>query len=154
MVKYRRHRTKGGIYFLTVVLQDRQSSILIEHINLLREAMKQVKESHPFKINAMVILPDHFHAIWELPEDSDNYSQRLRLFKCNFTRKLIKVSNQYTKNHHGVYNIWQTRFWEHTIRDDKDFENHVNYVHYNPVKHGLVKNVKDWPYSTFHQQAQ
>lgn len=150
MVLYRRNRVRGGCYFFTVTLQDRRSRLLVEHIAELRDVFRQVKARMPFQINAIVVLPDHIHAIFTLPADDDNYSSRWRLIKSRYTRALLKKGIPLAANDAGEYNLWQRRFWEHTIRDNEDLNNHINYIHYNPVKHGLVEQVSEWPYSSFH----
>lgn len=151
MVHYRRYKVGGGTYFFTVVLADRKSTILTDYIDGFRSSLKRVQSLHPFTIHAIVVLPDHFHTIWEMPDDDDNFSIRMRLLKNLFTRHVAKAGHQMSLNYRGEKNLWQRRFWEHVIRDELDFENHTNYIHYNPVKHGLVKHVVDWPYSSFHQ---
>ena len=151
MVNYRRSKISGGKYFFTIALRDRRSKLLVERIELLREAMRATQLRDAFTLDAIVVLPEHLHAIWQLPEGDSNYSSRWRKIKSYFTRGLIKLGYPIEKNHRGEYLIWQRRFWEHTIRDEKDFERHANYIHYNPVKHGLVKKVQDWPYSSFHR---
>jgi len=114
-------------------------------------------QRHPFKIDAFVLLPDHLHCIWSLPQGDDNFSTRWRLVKSYFSRR---CESQYQGNISASREkkreqaIWQRRFWEHVIRDDKDFVNHVQYIHYNPVKHGLVRAPKDWEYSSFHRYVQ
>ncbi len=151
MVNYRRNYVQGGSYFFTVNLQDRQSKLLIDHIDLLREAFRTVRSQQPFSIIAIVILPEHIHTIWELPPDDDNYSSRWRAIKSLFTRSLVKKGVELSKNKKGEYSLWQRRFWEHTIRDENDLQRHVDYIHYNPVKHGWVDSVKEWEYSSFHR---
>jgi putative transposase len=150
MVNYRRFKIPGGSYFFTVTLRDRASIILTKYIDILRDAIHHVKKYRPFKIDTLVVLPDHLHAIWTLPPDDDNYSIRWNQIKGRFTQ-IVKRQENFKKDNRNEYNLWQRRFWEHVIKDDLDMENHVNYIHYNPVKHGLAKRVKDWPYSTFHQ---
>ena len=150
MVLYRRNRVAGGSYFFTVTLRDRSSRTLVENIAELRAAFRQAKASMPFHINAIVVLPEHIHAIFTLPDGDDNYSSRWRLIKSIYTQKLIKKGVPLAANGRGEYNLWQSRFWEHTIRDDEDMENHINYIHFNPVKHKFVERVADWPYSSFH----
>ena len=154
MVHYRRNRVAGGSYFFTVNLQNRQSTFLTNHIDLLRESFNEVKRQYPFNIDAIVILPEHLHAVWNLPEEDTNYSVRWQLLKSLFTRKLVINGVSLTKSIKGEYDLWQRRYWEHTIRDDRDMQRHIEYIHYNPVKHGLVKQVKDWPYSSFHQYVE
>jgi putative transposase len=151
MVNYRRCYIKGGKYFFTVTLNNRKSDLLVEHIDLLRESMRTVQLNYSYEIDAVVILPDHIHTIWQLPRNDANYSLRWRKIKSCFTQGLLRFGYQLEKNARGECNIWQKRFWEHTIEDEKDFEAHVNYIHYNPVKHKLVTNVLDWPYSSFHR---
>ncbi|OOF46406.1 REP-associated tyrosine transposase [Rodentibacter trehalosifermentans] len=149
---YRRNYIKGGTFFFTVKLADPKSHLLIEHIDLLREAYQFVKQKYPFKTEAICILPNHIHCIWTLPENDSNYSLRLRLLKTRFSSHFKAKNNlSPSKQRRKEKGIWQRRFYEHTIRDDKDFENCVNYIHYNPVKHGWVEKVKDWQFSTFHQ---
>jgi putative transposase len=153
MVLYRRNRVKGGTYFFTVTLKNRRSSLLIEHIDFLRKAVRQTRNDQPFQIDAWVVLPEHIHALWTLPMGDDNYSGRWSLIKSRFSRSVAKVRNL-TPNAKGEYNIWQRRFWEYTIRDDDDFSKHIDYIHYNPVKHGYVDKVRDWQYSTFHRYVE
>jgi putative transposase len=151
MMNYRRNYIKGGKYFFTVTLRDRQSKLLIDEVDLLKNAMKLTQLNHPYLIEAVVVLPDHIHAVWRLPEDDANYSLRWGKIKSYFTRGLQKLGYKLEKNNRNEYKNWQRRFWEHTIIDERDFEAHVNYIHYNPVKHGLVERPLDWPYSSFHR---
>ena len=151
MVLYRRNRTQGGAFFSTVTLADRRSRMLVEHTDLLREAFRMVRREHPFRIEAMVVLPDHLHTIWTLPQDDNDYSSRWRAIKSRFTRAVRKRGVPLIPNAKGEYGLWARRYWEHTIRDDRDLQTHVDYIHYNPIKHGLVKRVTDWPFSSFHR---
>ncbi len=151
MVLYRRNRVAGGTYFFTVTLRDRRSDMLVRQVGLLRGAFRSVREEWPYTVDAIVILPDHLHTIWTLPDVDDDYPKRWRAIKSRFTQQLQKSGIPLAANHRGEYPLWQRRFWEHTIRDDNDFQNHVDYIHWNPVKHGLVKRVADWPYSSFHK---
>lgn len=155
MTSYRRYRIKGGTYFFTVNLLDRRSSLLIQQIQLLRNSMRRVKLNHPFNIDAMVVLPDHLHCILTLPQNDHNFSLRWRQIKSEFSRNISKTEcrtkSRISKQERG---IWQRRFWEHAIRDDIDFQNHVDYIHFNPVKHGLVEQVSQWSYSTFHKYVE
>lgn len=151
MVKYRRNYLAGGTYFFTVNLQDRKSTLLVDHVNELRYAFQHARAKMPFKIDAIVILPEHIHSIFTLPDGDFNYASRWRFIKSVFTRKLLKAGVSLIRNQRGEYNLWQKRFWEHTIRDDNDMENHVDYIHFNPVKHKHVARVADWPYSSFHE---
>ena len=150
MSRYRRNRVPGGTYFFTLVLADRPSSLLTREIDLLRRAWLDVSARHPFETLAVCILPDHLHAIWRLPEGDADYSLRWNQIKGGFSRhippKAPPVKNTARRKH-----IWQRRFWEHTIRDDKDMQAHVDYIHFNPVRHGLVSRVREWPHSSFHR---
>ena len=154
MTNYRRNRVKGGTYFFTVNLLDRRSNLLVEHIDSLREAVQQVKQRKPFDIDAWVVLPEHLHCLWTLPEGDADFSSRWQEIKKRFSKALQpeepRSTSRTTKHERG---IWQRRFWEHTIRDDQDHAAHMDYIHFNPVKHGLVANVADWPYSTFHRSV-
>jgi putative transposase len=151
MVNYRRSQIAGGTFFFTVNLQDRRRALLVEHADGLRDIVRTVRRESPFVIDAMVVLPDHWHAVWTLPPDDANYTARIRLVKARFTKHLLRAGVPLTKDTRGEYQLWQKRFWEHTIRDDRDFEAHVNYVHINPVKHGHVTRAIDWPHSTLHR---
>jgi putative transposase len=152
MPNYRRKRIPGGTYFFTVNLLDRKSSLLIDHIAELREAVRIVRDKQPFHIDAWVVLPDHMHAIWTLPPGDDQYSNRWRAIKKAFSKAIPKTEYRSAirikRNERGV---WQRRFWEHTITNDADYEAHMDYIHYNPVKHAWVQSVKEWPYSSFHR---
>jgi putative transposase len=152
MTDYRRNRVAGGSYFFTVNLADRAATLLIDHIDLLRSAVRYTHERHPFIIDAMVVLPDHLHAVWTLPIDDADYETRWRLIKTMFSRGVPHNENRnQSRMNKGERGIWQRRYWEHTIRDDLDFSRHVDYVHINPVKHGYVTRVADWPHSSFHR---
>lgn len=141
MSDYRRHYQPGGSWFFTVNLRDRHSDLLTCHIGALREAVARVKRKSPFAIDAWVVLPEHMHCIWTLPENDSDYSGRWREIKKAFTKSVL------------VQTVWQPRFWEHTIRNDEDLRRHIDYIYMNPVKHGWVKRVGDWPYSTFHRDV-
>ena len=150
-MRYRRADAAGGTYFFTVNLAERRSDLLVRHIDDLRAAMKTVKDAHPFAILAMVVLPEHLHAIWSLPPGDADYPMRWSLIKAGFSRRLakgehIRASRQ-AKRERG---IWQRRYWEHQIRDEVDLARHVDYIHFNPVKHGWVTHPVDWPHSTLH----
>jgi putative transposase len=151
MVLYRRNFVPGGTFFFTAAIVDRRTGALIENIGLLRHACRLTCQERPFSINAVVVLPDHLHIITTLPADDADYPGRWKRCKSLFSRLVAKRSSGGSKNQRGEYALWQRRYWEHTIRDDVDFERHVNYIHYNPVKHGLVTRVADWPYSSFHR---
>ena len=153
MSNYRRFRVKVGTYFFTVNCLDRTSRhFLIDNIDNLRTAIQRVKNKRPFHIDGWVVLPEHMHCIWTLPDNDDDYATRWRLIKTFFSQSLAK--NEYRSNNRirrGERGIWQQRYWEHTIRNDNDYQRHMDYLHYNPVKHGYVKNVIDWPFSSFHR---
>jgi putative transposase len=154
MTSYRRNFVPGGSYFFTVNLADRRLRLLTDHIDLLRRAVRDVRAGHPFTIEATVVLPDHLHTVWTLPEGNADFATRWRLIKAAFSRGLPhgeRVSS--SRSNKGERGIWQRRYWEHTLRDELDFERHVDYIHFNPVKHGHVTRVIDWPYSTFHQMV-
>jgi putative transposase len=151
MVRYRRNFLPGGTFFFTVTLDDRSSSALIDHVGLLRAAFRHARNEKPFTIDAIVILPDHLHAIWTLPEGDADFSDRWRRIKGAFTRGALARGVSAPRNHRGEYALWQRRFWEHTVRNDEDFERCANYIHFNPVKHGLVLLPVAWPYSSLHR---
>ena len=151
MTDYRRIYIPGAIWFFTVNLAERKGNqLLLEHIEKLRESFIKVSKDHPFKIIAIVVLPDHLHCLLSLPEGDSDFSTRWGLIKANFSRSIAKgekVSNSRSKR--SERGIWQRRFWEHLIRDEKDLSAHLDYIHWNPVKHGLTKNAADWKYSSF-----
>ncbi len=158
MPNYRRARTKGGIYFFTVVTHNREPLFSRpSHIKTLQLIIEDVRNERVFTEIACVILPDHIHALWKLPEGDDDYSKRWGLIKARFT-KTLRTGNQHVGRALpdmspavNAPQIWQKRFWEHQIRNEVDLNNHIDYTHFNPVKHGLVKNVGDWQYSSFHR---
>ncbi|HEX5127253.1 MAG TPA: transposase [Rhodocyclaceae bacterium] len=154
MVFYRRNYVPGGTFFFTVTLRDRRSDLLVRHVDLLRDAVAAAKAKRAFTIDAMVVMPDHVHAIWTLPEDDHDYSGRWRLIKSAFVRGLAKSGVPIARNARGEADVWQRRFWEHTIRDDADFERHADYIHFNPVKHGYVSSPADWPHSSIHRYVE
>jgi len=129
--------------------------MLVDHIDLLRTTLRKVKEDHPFCIDAMVVLPEHLHCVWTLPVGDADYGTRWALIKAGFSRNLPSLEGRSkSREKRGERGIWQRRYWEHMIRDERDFERHVDYVHWNPVKHGWVERVADWPYSSFHGYVQ
>lgn len=150
---YRRAWHPGGSWFFTVnLLHRRNNTLLVEHIDCLRNAVRVVKNRHPFTIHAWVVLPEHLHCILALPADDTQFALRWRLIKLLFSRSLPRTEfRSVVRQRRGERGIWQRRFWEHRIRDAEDFAAHMNYVHFNPVKHGLVQRVADWPFSTFHR---
>jgi putative transposase len=122
-----------------VTLRDRRSDLLVTQIDLLRAAVAETMRRAPFAVDAWVVLPEHMHCIWTLPPGDDDYSGRWREVKKFFSRRVPEER------------VWQPRFWEHTVRDERDYAVHVDYVHFNPVKHGLVERVADWRFSSFHR---
>lgn len=151
-MQYRRVVIPNATYFFTAKLFDQKTQLLIKHIDQIRLAIQHVKLKHPFKIDAIIILPDHLHMIMTLPKDDANYSMRWRLIKSYFSRSIEKFESiSVSRKNKRERGIWQRRFWEHTIRDEIDYENHVNYIHYNPVKHGYAKSPADWRYSSIHR---
>jgi len=150
-MQYRRADIKGATYFFTVNLAERNNTLLVDEFDKLRATINKVKNNHPFILDAFVVLPDHLHAIWTLPEGDNDFSKRWMLIKAGFSRQLSKnerINKSRIKK--GERGIWQRRYWEHLIRDEDDYQNHVNYIHYNPVKHGYVQRAVEWPYSTIH----
>jgi putative transposase len=154
MVGYRRNFIPGGTYFFTVTLEDRRSKMLVDRIGRLRSALRAARRERPFTIDAVVILPDHLHAIFTLPPNDFDFSGRWRRIKGHFSSALIDASIELNRRPNGELALWQRRFWEHTIRDESDFSRHVDYIHFNPVKHGHVQRVRDWPYSSFHRYVE
>ncbi|MBR0740394.1 transposase [Bradyrhizobium liaoningense] len=151
MVLYRRNFLPGGTYFFTVTLIDRRSSLLTDNIDALRSAFRSARKERPFEIDAIVILPDHLHAVMSLPLDDANFVGRWRRIKGHFSSALLHAAAKIARHSSGELALWQRRYWEHTIRDEGDFARHVDYVHFNPVKHGHVRRVGDWPHSSFHR---
>jgi putative transposase len=144
-MQYRRARIQGGSYFFTVVTHNRRKIFAADkNIEILRAGFQYVMRKHPFRIDAHVILPDHAHFIWTLPDDDSDFSMRWRLIKSYFTRHFQAAAAP-------RYSLWQKKFWEHLIRDERDMKNHVEYIHYNPVKHGLVQSPIEWPFSSIHR---
>jgi len=153
MSRYRRLRIPGGSYFFTVCLERRgPGGMLVRHVDALREAVRAVRAARPFRIDAWVVLPDHMHAVWTLPPGDGDYAGRWRLIKWRFSRAVPPDGAlSPARQARGERGLWQRRYWEHAIRDDGDYARHVDYVHVNPLKHGLVARVADWPHSSFHR---
>lgn len=152
MTEYRRHFVPGGTYFFTVNLANRSHGLLVEHIAPLRRAVAETQREHPFELDAVVILPDHLHAVRTLPPGDADFSTRWRKIKACFSRALPRTERRSaSRAGKGERGIRQRRFWEHSIRDAGDLRRHMDYIHYNPVKHGHCRTVADWPYSTFHR---
>jgi putative transposase len=152
MSRYRRARVEGGVFFFTVVLADRSNDLLIRQVDRFRRVYASVRHRPPFETIAICILPDHLHAVWSLPSGDADFSLRWNLIKSGFSRGLAGAAqltaSGIAKREKG---LWQRRYWEHAIRDDTDLERHVDYIHFNPVKHGYVSRVSEWPYSSFHR---
>lgn len=150
MPNYRRNRVEGGSYFFTVNLRDRRSDILVAEIDAFRDAVSATKARHPFHIDAWVVLPEHMHCLWTLPPGDHDFPVRWRMIKALFSRSVPHVSaNRLSLVRKRETGIWQRRYWEHTIRRDQDYAAHMDYIHFNPVKHGLVVHPADWPFSSF-----
>ncbi|MDC9729221.1 MAG: transposase [Methyloprofundus sp.] len=152
MSDYHRYRVSGGCYFFTVNLYDRHKSLLIENLDLLRESVRSCKQKRPFHIDAWVVLPEHMHCIWTLPEGDVDFSNRWKMIKTQFSKGVAKGEKRsFAQVKRGERGIWQRRYWEHLIRDEVDYKNHMDYLHFNPVKHGWVERAIDWQYSSFHR---
>lgn len=151
MVQYRRAQTEGAAWFFTVALEDRRTRLLTDHVDVLREAFRSVHDKRPFDLDAVVVLPEHLHAIWVLPEGDADHAVRWQLVKTQFTQALQRAGVPVPRRANGEPALWQRRYWEHLIRDEDDWQRHRDYVHYNPVKHGHVSRVVDWPHSSFHR---
>jgi len=169
MSDYRRFRVKGATYFFTVNLAERGRATLTDNIDMLRHVFALAARRRPFVTDAIVILPDHLHCIWTLPEGDSDYSTRWGAIKSQFTMAICRAgfspppalpvvqSGRYAglkpdlRENKREKGVWQRRFWEHCIRDEADYREHMRYCWKNPVKHGLVKNPEDWPYSSIHR---
>ncbi len=142
----------GGTYFFTVNLADRSSCLLVERIDALRLSVQDAKRTRPFESIAWVVLPDHMHALWRLPDGDEDFATRWMRIKQGFCERVPRRERipalRRSRNERG---IWQRRYWEHLIRDERDLHNHIDYIHFNPVKHGYVARAHDWPYSSFHR---
>jgi putative transposase len=153
LMQYRRVLVPGGTHFFTVVTYQRRPLLESpESVENLRSAFRKIITTHPFTIVASVILPDHMHFIWSLPEGDKDYPTRWRLIKSHFTRNFSshsRVSGNSSRIRKGEQDVWQRRYWEHLIRDENDLARHIEYIHYNPVKHGLAQSPAEWPYSSF-----
>ena len=153
MPNYRRAWHPGGTYLFTVnLLQRHGNDLLVKNADLLRKVVRSVQARHPFRIHGWVVLPEHMHCVIELPPGDADFATRWRLIKMDFSKALPKTEAlSKVRAARGERGIWQRRYWEHLIRDDADMQAHMDYVHFNPVKHGLVRRVADWPISTFHE---
>lgn len=151
MSTYRRNRIAGGTYFFTVVAAERRAALCLDGVlRALGEAVRKVRTGQPFHVIAWVLLPDHLHCIWRLPDGDDDFPGRWSAIKRLTTQGVPGLATDvHTTKREG--RLWQRRFREHTIRDERDLALHFDYVHWNPVRHGLVRDVGAWPYSTFHR---
>ena len=150
MPEYRRNRVPGGCYFLTINLRDRHSDLLVREIEPLRAAVRQTRARLPFHIDAWVVLPEHMHCLWTLPEDDVDFPARVQSIKAAFSRLMPKPQSRrpslIRKREAG---IWQRRYWERTVRDQQEYAAYMDYIHFNPVSHGLAPSPSMWPFSTF-----
>jgi putative transposase len=157
MTSYRRAQFEGGYYFFTVVTLKRRTFLTDELARAcLRAAWEETRRRSYFEVVALCLLPDHIHCIWKLPEGDRDFSLRWSRIKAGFTRRYLNSGGEeciqtFSRSIKRERGIWQRRFWEHQVRDVEDLQRHIDYVHYNPVKHGLVEQVEDWPWSTYHR---
>jgi len=157
MPRYLRPKMAGGTFFFTVVIFLRRTFFARESSRrILIQAIREVQELYPLTIEALVLLPDHLHSLWTMPEGDKDFAKRWGLIKAKFSKRTREFFHQEdlvspSRQKRRETTIWQRRFWEHAIRDERDFQKHFDYIHYNPVKHGLVSRARDWPYSTFHR---
>ena len=157
MPNYRRNYVPGGTYFFTAVTLGRRPILTTPRArDCLRSALATVRAARPFEVSAVVLLPDHLHAVWVLPPEDDDYSTRWSHLKSEFTRLYLAAGGTVgpatlSRVRHRERAVWQRRFWERTCRDEDDLKRLVDYVHWNPRKHGLVRQVKDYPWSSFHR---
>lgn len=157
MPEYRRIKIKGGTYFFTVVTFGRQPILTHDQVRAaLQEGIQEVRQSLPFIIDAWVLFPDHLHTIWTLPENDDNFASRWAIIKRTVSKRCDSLDGIWgpegaSRSKRSESRIWQRRYWEHIIRDEMDLQRHLDYLHWNPVKHGYVKRVIEWPHSTFHR---
>ena len=154
MPDYRRYFTPGSMCFFTVNLKNRKSTLLTDRIEILREAWRKTATDYTFETLAVCILPDHLHCILKLRDGDEDFPLRWRLIKSRFSRSIASTDDPASGTRKGERGIWQRRYWDHVIRTERDFETHVNYIHHNPVKHGLVTDPDDWPYSSWHRFKQ
>jgi putative transposase len=155
MPEYRRSQIAGGTYFFTVVTRRRRPVLTETYArSALRAAIQQARKTLPFVIEAWVLMPDHLHCIWTLPHGDTNYAARWAIIKRHASRAMASNETALTegsRQKRGEYGFWQRRFWEHLIRDEEDLRRHLDYIHWNPVKHGCARTVAVWPYSSFHR---
>lgn len=151
MPNYLRPRRPGSTIYFTVALADRGAETLTREVETLRHAVRMTRAERPFDIDAWVVLPDHMHCIWTLPEGDSDYATRWTVIKARFSRAMPHTSRRASHVIRREHGLWQRRYWEHHIRDEADFENHLRYCWHNPVKHGYVDHPRDWPYSSYHR---
>lgn len=151
MPRYHRPWVPGGTWFFTVNLQDRSSDLLVNEMQALRAAFAITRATRPFRLLAAVVMPDHLHCLWTLPPgDSDN-AMRWRLIKADFSRRVRGRQPRESQRRHRERGLWQRRYWERLVVDERDLHAHIDYIHYNPVRHGLADRAIDWPHSSFHR---
>ncbi|GLK92123.1 REP-associated tyrosine transposase [Pseudomonas turukhanskensis] len=152
MSSYRRPHHAAGLYFFTLVTANRRPVLIDPGLRrALHDAIAAVRQRYPFTIHAWVLLPDHLHCIWELPKNDTDFSKRWSLIKAQVSQRYRAAPNNSSKQRRHELGLWQRRFWEHRVRDDEDYRRHMDYVHWNPVKHGLARTVAEWPWSSFHR---
>lgn len=153
-MRYKRMKVEGASYFFTLVTHERRKLFAErECVALFESAVSRIRERHPFEVEALVVLPDHLHTLWQLPPGTADYSTRWRLIKEAFTKAYLKryppPNVNPSRRARGEQSLWQRRFWEHLVRDDRDFGDHLDYIHLNPVRHGFVSSPSEWPHSSF-----
>ena len=153
MSQYVRPKISGATVFFTVALAERGSDALVREIAVLRNAVRVTRLTRPFQIDAWVVLPDHMHCVWTLPVGDTDYGGRMGQIKATFSRALPAGQQRSSHILRREKGIWQRRFWEHHVRGEADFSGCVRYCWTNPVKHGLVQDVRDWPYSSWHRDG-
>jgi putative transposase len=155
MPNYRRACVEGASYFFTLVTYERRSILTTDlGLRCLRSSWRSTRRRRPFRTVAVCILPDHLHCIWTLPEGDHDYSGRWNMLKGLFSKRFLAAGGQHTPRNRSrrareEAGLWQRRYWEHWIRDEEDLRRHVDYIHYNPVKHGYARRAGDWPWSSF-----
>ena len=153
MSNYIRPTQPGATVFFTVCLAERGANLLVAEIETLRQAVRATRYDRPFEIDAWVVLPDHMHCIWTLPQGDADFSTRMGVIKARFSRAMPHVNRRSSHDARREHGIWQRRYWEHHIRDEHDYRAHIRYCWVNPVKHGLVDHPRDWPFSSYHRDA-
>ena len=151
MPNYIRPQVRGACLFLTITLAQRGAQTLVDQIDALRTAVGKTRGERPFEIDAWVVLPDHMHCLWTLPKGDCDFSTRVQVIKARFSRAVPMGNRRASHISRRERGLWQRRFWEHHIRNEADYRNHIAYCWHNPVKHGFVEHPKDWPYSSWHR---